>query len=158
MNKSFYNGPKLEIGKDYIRIKKRKTRLNYQDIRLNSIKKARPDRAWLLYIIAGLIGLMVILYLFYLVIQGLFSESDFIARSGLFYRKRGIVVVMFILIGGPLFIIYKIKKYFKRDLRLIIKWYHHDFRIKISDMGIKASDLKMFLEERIESGKLIINV
>ena len=65
MNKSFFNGPKIEIGREYIRLKKRNIRLTYQDIKLISIKNARIERAWLLYIIAGLIGLLIILYLFY---------------------------------------------------------------------------------------------
>ena len=149
MNKHFYNGPEIEIGKDFIRLKKKNLKLSYQDIKSIMIIKTRIDRAWLLYILAGIIAFAFILFLVFTVIQGLYSDSGFIARSGLFYRRRGMTILMFIFIGGPLFIIYKVKKYFQRPLMLVIKWDHHDFRIKISDMGIKVRDLELFLEGKI---------
>ena len=151
MNKHFYKGPKIEIGKDYIRIKKRNIRLSYQEIKSIRIKKTRIDRAWLFYILTGFAGLSIILFLFYIFIQGLFNDTAILARSGLFYRKRIIVLLMFFFIGGPFFIIIKIKKYFKKDLMLVINWEHHDFRIKISDIGIDVYKLKMFFEGKLES-------
>lgn len=151
MNKRFYNGSKIEIGKDYIKIKRRNIRLSYQDIKLISIKNTRLDRAWLIYIIAGIISFSIILFLFYIVIQGLFSDSTILMRSGLFYRKRMIILLMFFFIGGPFFIIIKVKKYFKKYLMLVINWKHHDFRIRISDLGINAYELKIFFEGKVKS-------
>ena len=58
---------------------------------------------------------------------------------------------MFIFIGGPFFIITRIKKYFKKYLILIIRWDHDEFRIKISDLGINASELKIFFESKTAS-------
>ena len=58
---------------------------------------------------------------------------------------------MFFFIGGPFFIIVKIKKYFKKYLMLVIKWDHHDYRIKISDLGINVSKLKGYFEGKMES-------
>jgi hypothetical protein len=151
MNKPFYNGPKIEIRKDYIKIKKRNIILNYEDIKSISIKHTRLDRAWFLYIIAGIISFSIILFLFCIVIRDLFSDSNTLVRSGLFYRKRMMILLMFFFIGGPLFIIVKIRKYFKTYLMLVINWKHHDFRIKISDMGINAYELKNFLENKVKS-------
>jgi hypothetical protein len=150
MNKHFYNGPKVEIGKDFIKIKERNIKLSYQDIKLISIKNARVNRVWLLYIIAGIIGFSIILFLFCIVLQGLFSDSPKFAISGIFYRKRTIILFMLLFIGGPSFIIYKIKKYFKKYLMLIIQWDHHDFRIKISDLRINVNELRIFLESKTE--------
>ena len=59
--------------------------------------------------------------------------------------------LIFIFIGGPFYIIFKIKKYFKRYLMLIIKWKHSDFRIKISDLGINVNELRMYLEGKMKS-------
>jgi hypothetical protein len=63
---------------------------------------------------------------------------------------------MFFFIGGPFFIIFRIKKYFKKYLMLVINWDHNDFRIKISDLGINVYELKKFLEGKIESVKFTI--
>ena len=156
MNKHFYNGPKIEIRKDYIKIKERNIKLNYHDIKSISIKNTRLNRAWLLFIIAGIIAFSIIFSFFYLVIQGLFSDSSILSSSGLFYRKRIIIPLMFFFIGGPFFIIFRIKKYFKKYLMLVINWDHNDFRIKISDLGINVYELKKFLEGKIESVKFTI--
>ena len=58
---------------------------------------------------------------------------------------------MFFFIGGPLFIIFKVKKYFRKYEMLVIQWDHDEFRIKISDLRLKVNDLKVFFEGKIES-------
>lgn len=151
MNRHFYKGPKIEIRKDYIKITKRNILLSYQDIKLISIKNTRLDRAWYLYIIAGIIAISIILYVFFMVIRGLINDSTILTNSGLYYRKHLISVFMFFFIGGPLFIIIKVKKYFKKYLMLVIHWDHHDFRIKISDLKINVYELKTFLKSKVGS-------
>ena len=150
MNKHFYNGQKIDIGKDYIKIKERNIRLSYQDIKVISIKYTRLDRAWFIYIIAGIIAFSIILYIFFIVVQGLYSDSTMLRTSGLFYRKRILILLMFFFISGPFFIVFKVKKYFKKYLMLVINWNHHDFRIKISDLGRSVYDLKMFFEGKVK--------
>jgi len=151
MKKLFYSGPEIEIGKDYLKIKKRNTRINFRDINSVSIKNARIDRAWLLYAISGIAGLAIILCLLVLVIRDLYGDSSGLAGSGLFVRKRTIIPLMLLFIGGPFFILMKIKKYFRKYLVLIIRWDHHDFRIRISGLKINAYKLKSFFEGKIRS-------
>jgi len=151
MNKPFYSGPKIEIRKDFIKIKKRNITLNYDDIRRISIKHTRLDRAWFLYILAGVITFLIILFLFCIVIRDLFGDSNTLVRNGLFYRKRMMILLMLFFIGAPLFIIVKVKKYFRKYLMLVINWKHNDFRIRISDLGITAYELKNFFENKVKS-------
>jgi hypothetical protein len=62
--------------------------------------------------------------------------------------------MVFILIGGPLFIISKIKKYFKKYLMLVIKWQNDDFRIKISELKKNEIEIKKFFEGKVK-GKVL---
>jgi len=151
MNKYFYTGPKIEIGKDSIKIKERNIRLSYQDIKSIRIKYTRLDRAGLLYIIAGIIALSLILFLFFIFIHGLFSDTTILRTSGLFYKRRMIILLLFFFTGGPFFIIFKVRKYLKKYLMLVISWDHHDFRIKISELGRDVNDLKTFFEGKVRS-------
>jgi len=151
MNRHFYNGSKIEIGKDYIKIKERNIRLNYQEIKSISIKNTRIHRAWLIYVIAGIVACCIILSLFCLLIHGLISNAAALRNSGLFYRKHVVVLLVFFFTGGPFFIVWKVKKYFKKYLMLIIKWDHDDFRIKISDLRINKNDLKKFFADKEKS-------
>jgi hypothetical protein len=158
MNKSFYNGPKIEIRTDYIKIKKRNIILRYQDIKLIKIKNTRLTRVWFLYIIAGTIAFLIILYFFFLFIRGLINDSTILSGNGLYYRKHLISLFMFFFIGGPLFILIKVKKYFKNYPMLIIIWGNKDFRIKISDLGINVFKLKQFFEGKTESLEFDIQI
>jgi hypothetical protein len=154
MIKPFYSNPKIEIRKDFIKLKEKNIKLGYTEIRSVSIRNARVERAGLIYIITGIIGFLIILCLFYIVLRGLFSDSSWLANRGIFRSKRTIIVLMFFFIGGPAFIYYKIKKYFRKQLMLIIHWDHKDFRIKIPDIKINIDELKKFFEEKIVADKL----
>jgi len=151
MAKRFYNGPQIEINDDYIYIKDKNIKLKYQDIKSIKVKYSRLSKAWILFILIGIISLSIILYLYILVIQGVFFDSSLLSINGIFYRKRMLVLLIFILIGGPFYIIFKIKKYFKKYLMLIIKWDHSDFRIQILPLSINVNELRMFLGRKIES-------
>ena len=151
MTKRFYIGPKIEIREDYINIKDKSIKLKYQDIRSIKIKYSRLNKAGILFVLIGIISLLIILYLFILVIQGVFIDSSLLSNNGFFFKKRVLILLVFIFIGGPFYIIFKIKKHFKKYLMLIIKWKHSDFRIQISELGINVNELWMYLEGKIES-------
>ena len=153
MKKQFYSGPKIEIGQDHIKIKEQNIRLNYKDIKSIGIKNTRLSRKWLLYLVTGVLAFIVILGIFFLFIRGSIDDQAHVPGSGFYNRKHSISLLMFIFIGGPLVILFKVKKYFRKHIMLVIKWENADFRIKISDMGIDANELKMFLERKIESSK-----
>jgi len=150
MSNHFYDGPKLKIGKDFIKIKERNILLDYSEIKSVSIRTSRLSKAWLLYIISGMIAMSVILILLFMVVYGLLTDSGAFAGNRLFTNRRIIILLMLIFIGGPFFIVYKIQKYFRKYLMLIIRWDHRDFRIKISDLKIDVNELKVFLERKIE--------
>ena len=156
MNKPFYNGPKIEIGKDFIKIKKRNTKIYYQDIKSIRVKYSRLDRGWFLYILTGMIGLSIILFALWYFIMGLFVDPGLVNQK-LYTGKRVMILWMLLFLGGPFFILLKIKKYFKRHMMLIIKWGHHDFRINISGMNINLHELERFLEGKIDAQKFEIN-
>jgi hypothetical protein len=156
MNKPFYNGSGIEISKDFIRIKKGNYRIDYKDILSIRIKKTRIDRAWIIYILTGLIALSIILFVFCYFIAGLFFDPGLVNQK--FYTgKRVMILWMLLFLGGPFFIILKIKKYFRKHMMLIIKWGHHDFRINISGMNINLHELERFLEGKIDAQKFEIN-
>ena len=152
MNKSFYNGPEIEIGETCIKIKKRNIKISYRDDGSIRIVDARLHRAWLLYILAGIAAMSLILLLFIMVIRGVFGDSAGWPNGGVFFRRRTIIPFMFIFIGGPVFIYMKIRKYFRKYPMLVIRWDHHDFRIRVSDLHVDAGDLKTFLETKTGSG------
>lgn len=156
MNKPFYSGPKIEIGRDFIKIKKGNTRIYYPDIKSISIKHSRLNRAWFLYILTGMIALSIILFAFWYFIMGLFVDPGFVNQK-LYTGKRVMILWMLLFLGGPFFIILKIKKYFKRHMMLIIKWDHHDFRIKTSGLKINLSEFERFLKDKIDAQKLEID-
>jgi hypothetical protein len=149
MSKHFYNGSKLEISTSGIKIKKRNIKLTYPEITRITIKRTRLSRAGLLIIIAGALVIIAILFLFFLFIRGAFSDATFSSHGGLYYRKRVVVALLVFFIGGPLFIFVKIRKYFPKHEMLVISWKHHDYRVKLSDLGVNASELKRFLEDKV---------
>ncbi|MCX6252823.1 MAG: ATP-binding protein [Bacteroidetes bacterium] len=66
MNKHFYDGPKLKIGKDFIKIKQRNILLDYAEIKSISVKNTRLNKAWLLYLLSILFKKVFVIFLFLL--------------------------------------------------------------------------------------------
>jgi hypothetical protein len=151
MKNSFYNGPKIEIGEHYIKIKKKDLRLSYSEIKSADIKNTRSDRFWLVYIIAGIIIILIFLYFLFLTIQGLMNGSSFITGNGHRNNYKSLAFIIAFLTGVPLFIISRIKKYFRKYPVMIIVWKKHEFRIKISELGIKENELKSFIESKVKT-------
>ena len=149
MNKHFCHGKEIVIGTGFIWLKEKNLRLSYDAIRSVSIRMARLHRAGLFYIIAGMAALALILGLFMAGITGLLDHPENPAILGLFNRRHGISLLLFFFIGGPAFIIARIRKYFRKYPMLVIRWKHRDFRIRISDLKINVQDLKVFLESRV---------
>ncbi|MEI6683324.1 MAG: hypothetical protein WCO44_11880 [Bacteroidota bacterium] len=150
MNKHFCHGKGIVIGSEFIWLKEKNTRLSYDAIRSVSIRKARLHRAGLLYIIAGMTALAVILGLIMAGIIGLLVHPENPAIQGLFNRRHGISLLLFLFIGGPAFIISWIRKYFRKHMMLVIRWKHRDFRTRISELKINVQELKVFLSSRVE--------
>ncbi len=151
MNKHFCHGKEILIGSEFIWLKEKNIRLRYDAISSVSIRMARLHRAGLLYIIAGMTALAVILGLFMAGIIGFLSHPENPAILGLFNRRHGISLLLFLFIGGPAFIISWIRKYFRKHMMLVIRWKHRDFRTRISELKINVQELKIFLEERVQN-------
>ena len=146
MNKPFCRGPNIVIGNDFIRLKETDTKLTYGELRSVSIRNVRVHRAGLLFILAGVVALVLILWLFLYAIIGLGNDTANPASHAIFYRKHGISLVLFLFIGGPVFIVSKTRKYFKKYPMLVIRWGSRDFRIKIADLDKNADELRMFFD------------
>jgi hypothetical protein len=140
-----YNGPRLAIRWDGVRIKKRKISLNYEDISSISIRKARLTRGWLGMILLGLILNIVLLYLLYLFLSHFYFISD-VHGANFHYPRRSPGILIGILVILPLIISLRIKKYFTKQVMLIIKWDHDEFRIRFCELNIHFSELKRYLE------------
>jgi hypothetical protein len=146
-----YNGPKLVIKTDGIMISKRKLMISYPEITSMTIKKARLTRGWLGLIFLGVILDIGIVYLLYLFLVNVYDLPD--VRGGHFhYSRRSSVIVIGILLVLPIFISFRIWRYFTRPVMLIIKWDRGEFRMKFSELNISVTELKRFLE-----GKVIID-
>ena len=148
MNKPFCRGPNIVIGSDYIRLKETDTKLVYSEIRSVSIRNARLHRAGLLFILSGVVALALIFWLFLYAIIGLGNDTANPASHAIFYRKHGISLVLFLFIGGSVFIVTKTRKYLKKYPMLVIRWGGRDFRIKISELDKNAEELTMFFESK----------
>jgi len=146
VNRYLCNGPKIAIGQDHIGLKERNTRLDYRDIRSVSIINARSHRAWLFYVVAGTAGLVVILLLLYLVIRGFINDPATSPGNSFYYRKHAISILFFFFIAGPVYLISRLRKYSRKQPMLIIRWEKHEYRIRVSELGVRAIDLKRFLE------------
>ena len=150
MKNSFYNGPKLEIREHYIKIKKRNIKLSYSDIKSVNIKNTHTGKAWILFIITGIIVILAFICILFLTIQGLLTGSSFITSKGHHNNYKSLAFIIAFLVGVPLFIASKITKYFRKHPMLIITWEQGDFRIKISELGIKESEVKRFFEGKVK--------
>jgi hypothetical protein len=145
-----YNGPGLAIRNDGLRIKKRKLTLSYQDISSIGIRKARLTRGWLGLILLGIILITGILCLLYLFLAHFYFISD-VHGAHYHYARRSPGIIIGILVILPVIIFLRIKKYFRKQVMLIIKWDHDEFRIKFSELNITENELKRYLE-----GKAIV--
>jgi hypothetical protein len=142
---SFYSGPKLVIRPDGIKIRKRNINLKYPDISSISIRKARLTRGWLGLMLLGIILNIVILYLLYLFLNHFYFISD-VHEAHYHYSRRSPGIIIGLLIILPVIISLRITKYFRKQVMLIIKWNHNEFRIKLSEMNISEGELKRYLE------------
>lgn len=155
MKDYLYNGPSLAIKNDGVRIKKRKITLNYKDISSINVRKASLMRGWLGMILLGLILIIVLLYLLYLFLDHFYFISD-VHGAQFHYARRSPGIIIGILVILPIIISLRIKKYFRKYVMLIIKWDHDEFRIKVSEMNIRAGELVRYFEGKgvVVSGEL----
>ena len=110
MTTYFYNGPKISIAEDYVRIKEKNIKLDYKEIKSISIQTTRLDKEWMLFIIGGLLISLFLLFVFCLIIQSLLNDSSVLSSRGPYERKSFSQLLVLIFIGVPVFIIIKIKK------------------------------------------------
>jgi formate/nitrite transporter FocA (FNT family) len=124
-------------------MRKRNITLKYSDISSISIRKARLTRGWLGLILLG-IGLnILILCMLYQFLNQFYFASDFHVPH---YPRRSSGIIIGILVILPVIISLRISKYFRKQLMLIIKWDHEEFRIKLSELNIPETELKRYLE------------
>jgi hypothetical protein len=144
-----YNGTRLVIKSDGIKIRKRNLMISYPEITSITIKKARLTRGWLGLILLGVILDIVLVYLLYLFLVNFYGLSDF--HGGHFhYSRRSPGIVIGILLVLPIFISFRIRRYFTRPVMLIIKWDRCEFRMKFSEINIPVAELKRYLEGKVK--------
>jgi len=144
-----YNGPRLVIKSDGIKVRKRNLKLSYPEITSITIKKARLTHGWLGLIFLGVILDIVLVYLLYFFLANFFDLS--VVRGGHFhYSRRSPGIVIGILLVLPIFISFRIMRYFTRPVMLIIKWDRGEFRMKFSELNISVAELKRYLEGRVK--------
>ena len=148
MKEILYNGPRLVIKSDGIKIRKRNLKLSYPEITSITIKKARLTRGWLGLILLGIILDIVLVYLLYLFLFHFYDLSD-IHAGHLRYSRRSPGIVIGILLVLPIFISFRIRRYFTRPVMLIIKWGRGEFRMKFSEINITVAELKRYLEGKV---------
>lgn len=148
MKEILYNGTRLVIKSDGIKIRKRKLNLSYPEITSITIKKARLTRGWLGLILLGVILDIVLVYLLYLFLVNFYDLSD-IHIGHFHYSRRSPGIVIGILLVLPIFISFRIRKYFTRPVMLIIKWDRGEFRMKFSEINISVAELKRYLEGKV---------
>lgn len=150
MKDILYTGPRLVIKRDGIKIRKRNLTISYPEITSITIKKSRLTHGWLGLIVLGVILDIGLVYLLYLFVANVYDLSDL--HGGHFhYSRRSSGMVIGILLVLPIFISFRIRRYFTRPVMLIIKWDRGEFRMKFSEINISVAELKRYLE-----GKVII--
>ena len=117
-----------------------------------TIKKARLTRGWLGLILLGIILDIVLVYLLYLFMVNFYDLLD-LHGGHLHYSRRSPGIVIGILLVLPIFISFRIRRYFMRPVMLIIKWDRGEFRMKFSELNISVAELKRYFE-----GKVIIEI
>ena len=148
MKNILYNGPRLVIKADGIKIRKRNLKQSYPEITSITIKKARLTRGWLGLILLGIILDIVFVYLLYFFLVNFYDLSGFHAGH-LHYSRRSPGIVIGILLVLPIFISFRIRRYFTRPVMLIIKWDRGEFRMKFSEINIPVAELKRYLEGKV---------
>lgn len=143
-----YNGPRLVIKSDGIKIRKRNLNLSYPEIISITIKKARLTKGWLGLILLGVILDIVLIYLLYFFLDTFYDLSG-VHASHFHYSRRSPGIVIGILLVLPIFISFRIRKYFSRPVMLIIKWDGGEFRMKFSEINIPVAELKRYLEGKV---------
>ena len=139
-----YSGPGLVIGRDGIRIRKRKLIIAYPDIISVTIRKARLTRGWLGLIFLGVVLDIALLYLLFLFVTNVYDLAD-LHKGHIRIPRRSSGVIIGVLLILPAVISYRISKYFTRPLMLIIKWNGGEFRMKFSELGISVAELTNYL-------------
>jgi hypothetical protein len=145
-----YNGPELAIRVDGIRIKRRKLTLKYEDISSIKIRKARISRLWLIFILAGIVLNILLIFLLYRILTDFYFISDTHTRHFQYARRSQGMIIGFLVIL-PVIIFLWMKKYFKRFNMLIIIWNHSEFRVKLDDLHMTVSELKRDLEGKVKT-------
>ena len=88
---------------------------------------------------------VILLYLLYLFLDHFYLMSD-VHGVHYHYARKSPGIIIGILVVLPVIISLRIKKYFRRQVMLIIKWDHDEFRIKFNDLNITTSELKRYFE------------
>ena len=156
MKEYLYNGPAISIGNSGIRIKKNEINLPFSQISSVSVKKAHSDKLWLLYVILGSIAVVLLIGMFYNFLVNFYLAAE--TSNGTFHyprRSMGVTLAMMIII--PVLITFRIWPYFRRYLVLIIKWNHHEFRIKLSSLKLPPAVIKNYFEGKI-NGPVICDI
>ena len=148
MKEILYNGPRLVLKSDGIKIRKRNLNLSYPEISSITIKKARLTRGWLGLILLGIILDILLIYLLYYFLVNFYDLSD-VHAAHFHYSRRSPGIVIGILLILPIFISFRIRRYFSRPVMLIIKWDRGEFRMKFSEINISVAELKGYLEGKV---------
>jgi hypothetical protein len=143
-----YNGPKLSIRPDGIRIRRRKLTLDYPGITSITVKKARLTRGWLGLILLGITLDITLVYILYIFLDNYYDLSG-LNGIHVHYSRRSPGIVIGILLALPVFITFRIMRYFSRPLMLIIRWKDGEFRMPFRELGISVGELKQYLEGKV---------
>ena len=152
MKDVLYSGPRLAIRVDGIKIRKKDLLISYPEITSITIRKARLTRGWFGLILLGVMLNIVLLGLLYLFLVNFYDLSD-VHGGHLHYSRRSPGIVIGILLALPVFISFRIARYFTNPLMLIIRWDEGEFRMKFSELAVSIAELKRYLE-----GKVVIEV
>lgn len=147
MKDIIYNGPRLVIKTDGIILRKKKLRISYPEITSITVKKARLTRGWLGLILLGIVLDTGLVYLLYHFLANYYDLQEFHGHSH--YSRRGSGMLIGFLLVIPIFITYRITRYFTKPLMLIIKWEKGEFRMKFSELGLSVGELKQYLEGKV---------
>ena len=153
MKDVLYSGPRLAIRVDGIKIRKKDLLISYPEITSITIRKARLTRGWFGLILLGVMLNIVLLGLLYLFLVNFYDLSD-VHGSHFHYSRRSPGIVIGILLALPVFISFRIARYFTKPVMLIIKWDHGEFRMKFSELKISVAELKRYLEGKIKIDNL----
>lgn len=144
-----YSGPKLVIKSDGIKIRKKNRMIRYSEIRSVTVRKAHLTRGWPGLILGGILLVLLLLFVLYLFVTNVYDLADFRSHH-IRISRRGSGIVLGLLIALPVYITFRVSRYFTRPLMLIIKWEGGEFRMKFSELGISVAALKGYLAGKVE--------